>query len=108
MALPGRVAAAASGLIGFDIDEPLNLATARNYAAQGFKFCARYVSREPQIGAGNLTADEASAILQAGLALMVVQHPPIAGWTPTPQLGQAWGENAARHAADVGLPPGVN
>ncbi len=108
MALPGNVANAATGLIGFDIDDPLDAATAKSYAAQGFKFCARYISRQAPTGGGNLTAEEAETILQAGLALTVVQHPPLAGWTPTQALGTAWGANAANHAKQVGLPPGVN
>jgi hypothetical protein len=33
MALPGNVATASPGLIGFDIDDPLDAVTAKSYAA---------------------------------------------------------------------------
>jgi len=81
MAVQGRVAQADNGAIGFDTTVPLNSATANTYFSQNFRFCVRYVSRDDagrQYNAANGSADlsepETSAIMQSGLALMVVQH----------------------------------
>ncbi|HEX6912086.1 MAG TPA: glycoside hydrolase domain-containing protein, partial [Longimicrobium sp.] len=54
------------------------------------------------------TAQEANDILDAGLALMPVQHVLDPGWAPTQSLGAEYGANAAGFAQQVGFPPGVN
>jgi hypothetical protein len=116
MALPGSVQAASPGLIGFDHSAgALSLAQAKTFAAKGFRFCVRYVSRTDETRAGHqqsgtpdLSAEEAQNILDAGMALMVVQHVAPPGWSPTLDLGQQYGENAAHYASVAGLLPGVN
>lgn len=88
---------------------------ANNYYAQGYKFCIRYVSRTPALqqsnatnGTPDLLAGEAQNILGAGLALMVVQHPALPGWTPTPALGDQYGACAAQFTNAAGILQGVN
>ena len=56
----------------------------------------------------DLSTSEATQILQAGLALMAVQHVATAGWTPSAALGTQYGDNAAANAKSIGLPSGVN
>lgn len=115
MALSGQVSKAPAGTIGFDSDTSVNSAQARQYYAQGFRFCVRYVSRDAatrQSNAANGTPDlaqeEAQGILDSGMALMAVQHVALPGWQPSGPLGTTYGQNAAAYAADAGLPAGVN
>jgi hypothetical protein len=115
MSLPGTVAGAPEGLIGFDIATRVNAAQARVFFTRGFRFCIRYVSRTDQTrhhnathGTPDLSAEEAKDILDASMALMVVQHVALPGWHPTVQLGTEYGENAAKYAGEADLPPGVN
>jgi len=56
----------------------------------------------------NLTFAEGTAILNAGLALMVVQHTRPEGWAPTGDLGTSDGAYAVKYATEVGLPQGIN
>jgi Domain of unknown function (DUF1906) len=110
MALTGTVSQAPSGVLGFDSASPLNSVQAKQYFNKGYRFGVRYVSHS-KFGSGpytDLTEAEGEAILAAGLALMVVQHPLAAGWTPTAELGQTFGELAAANAGSAGLPSGVN
>src|SRR5207244_7123083 len=74
----------------------------------GFDFGIRYISRAESEAPSDLTANEASAILNAGLALMAVQHVAKAGWLPSAALGTTNGRNAAKNANSVGFPAGVN
>ena len=105
--LAGRVVAATPGAAGFDTDTVLTAATARAFAADGFQFAIRYLSRDAIQAGGDLTDAEAEDILQAGLALMAVQHVAPAGWTPSGKLGRRYGLYAAINARRVGLPSGV-
>jgi hypothetical protein len=73
----------------------------------GYRFCLRYLSLTTETS-GDLGAQEASDILNAGLALMPVQHVLDPGWNPTQALGQEFGQNAAANAQQVGFPAGVN
>jgi hypothetical protein len=115
MTLSGVVRSATAGLIGFDYSSSaLNTATAKQFADQGYKFCVRYVSRDDALrgqhssdGTPDLSQSEGQAILNAGMALMVVQHPPLPGWAPTADLGKTYGANAADYAAAAGLPENV-
>jgi hypothetical protein len=102
------VQTAAPGLRGFDTATVLTAADATSFAAAGFRYAIRYVSRTTPEAAADLSAAEATAILQAGLALMAVQHCEAEGWTPSEQLGTAYGQAAAANAAAAGLLPGVN
>jgi hypothetical protein len=108
MTLPGVVVSAPSGALGFDTNQVLTPETAALFVADGYRFCIRYVSRAEAQGASDLTASEALDILGTGLALSVVQHPRLAGWTPSRESGSQDGSWAARHAIAIGFPPGVN
>lgn len=105
--LAGRVVAAPAGAKGFDTDTTLSADSARAFAAAGFQFAVRYLTRDATQANGDLSTAEAEDILQAGLALMAVQHVAPAGWAPTATLGRRNGLYAAINARRVGLPPGV-
>lgn len=107
MALAGIVQSAAPGLLGFDSDTVITANVARQFAAQGYSFCVRYVSRGPQ-PQDDLSTTEASGILDAKLALMPVQHVRVPGWQPSAALGEKDGTFAAQNSSLVGFPPGVN
>jgi Domain of unknown function (DUF1906) len=104
------------GILGFDwSDQALTLADAQNYYGQGFRFCIRYVSRTDDLQQYNqanqtpdLSSQEAQDILNAGLALMVVQHACNPDWTPTADLGSQYGSCAAQFAGEAGIIAGVN
>jgi len=115
MTLTGKVEFAPIGALGFDTAVPLTTMTARGYAAQGFQFCIRYVSRTDASRADNsahgradISEAEGKAILGAGMALMVVQHVAAHGWVPTVQLGHDYGVKAAAFTRIAGVPAGVN
>jgi len=103
---PGTVQSAPARVKGFDADTPISAAAASQYLAQGYRFCLRYVGRLV-MDPGDLTTAEAQDILDAGLALMVVQHVDDEGWAPTAALGTTYGTNAASFAQKIGIPPGV-
>jgi hypothetical protein len=107
MGLPGSVQPAPSGMVGFDADSVISFDTAQQFVDQGYEFCLRYLSLGVGQGDGDLTAEEAGDILAAGLALMAVQHVAEPGWSPTGDLGETNGTDAANNAAEVGFPPGV-
>jgi hypothetical protein len=106
--LSGTVQAALHGATGFDIDCVLSNAEATDLVNKGFHFCLRYIARTQSAGDGNLTAEEATGILAAGLALMPVQHVAEANWSPSEWLGRQYGSHAAQHAKAIGFPQGVN
>ena len=107
--LPGNVQQAAAGLSGFDINLVLSASQAQDFKNAGYDFCIRYIPRTAALAANNLTNAEASGILNAGLALMAVQHVALPGWVPTAALGTAYGNYAATYASEVvGLPQGIN
>jgi hypothetical protein len=116
MPLSGVVQKAPANMNGFDwSDEALSLNAAKGYYAKGYRFCIRYVSRTLALqqsnqanGTPDLSLPEAQDILDAGLALMVVQHPALEGWTPTPDLGNQYGTCAAQFAGQAGIIKGVN
>jgi hypothetical protein len=98
---------AKAGARGFDANTPLTKAKAAALKQAGFAFAVRYLSRKAKPPAGDLTRAEVTAILDAGLALMAVQHVAAPGWTPSAALGAEYGANAAAHAQAVRLPPGT-
>jgi Domain of unknown function (DUF1906) len=106
MPLPGQVQDAVSSVPGFDCDAVLSAELARQFFSQGYKFCLRYLSRAQ--AAQNLTAQEATDILDSGLALMPVQHARPLGWSPDASLGRADGQEASRNAKATGFPTGVS
>jgi hypothetical protein len=107
--LPGKIVAATADASGFDVNSVLTAAQAQNFKKAGYSFCIRYIPRKPELQAGNLTSDEALGILQAGLALMVVQHVELPPWHPNTNLGTLYGNYAAKYSKEiVKLPSGVN
>lgn len=105
--LTGQVQSAPPGAIGFDTDTKLNLTIAKLFRQSGYRFCLRYISLDAENSA-DLDAAEAQAILNAGLALMPVQHVRYAGWSPDATSGMQTGKNAADNAIHVGFPAGIN
>jgi hypothetical protein len=106
--LPGSVQSAPANSSGFDCNTVLSLSVAQQFYSEGYRFCVRYLSRSTSQGSGDLSPAEANNILQAGLALMSVQHVAAEGWVPSAALGTTNGTNAANNAKSVGFPPGVN
>jgi hypothetical protein len=116
MPLSGTVQSAGAGVLGFDFnaDSPAQKMTPKLAGAfhdKGYRFCVRYVPREGDATTVDfdLRKAEAQMLLDAGLAVMAVQHFKSAkGWTPTAKLGRDYGAFAAGWARDkVELPQGV-
>lgn len=106
MPLPGEIEDATGSVPGFDCDAVLSAELARLFFDQGYRFCVRYVARAQ--ASLNLSEQEATDILNAGLALMPVQHVRAAGWFPDQTLGQEDGQQAAAMAQAIGFPAGVS
>ncbi|HEU4455334.1 MAG TPA: hypothetical protein VFR81_19875, partial [Longimicrobium sp.] len=82
--LPGTVRGAPDKVKGFDINEVVSAAKARDFHEKGYRFGLRYVGREV-MKAHDLSEKEAERLLEAGIALMPVQHVESEKkWTPTP------------------------
>jgi hypothetical protein len=110
MALPGQVQSAPTGARGFDCDFVLQGATL-TALAKNFDFCVRYVSLKaggPFPADADITEEEATAILQAGLAIMPVQHVFNPGFFPNGPRGAVIGTRAADNAKAAGFPNNVN
>ncbi len=106
--LPGTVQIAAPNLSGFDTDTVINAQQAAAFITAGYSFCIRYLSLSNGQNTNDLSFNEASVILNAGLALSAVQHVLNPGWVPSTSLGTTYGTNAAANAASIGLPQGMN
>jgi len=101
-----EVKEAADGAQGFDASTPLSASTCASLVEAGMQFAIRYVSfREPE--SRDLSVTEVQTILDAGLALMVVQHVRNPGWAPSATLGTADGQRAVENTSAVGVPSGV-
>ena len=107
MSLRGGVQGAISSVPGFDCDTPLSADLAHKFFGQGYKFCFRYLSTG-QVSSQDLTEQEATDILNSGLALMPVQHARKHGWSPNQTLGQKDGQEASANAETVGFPDRVS
>jgi hypothetical protein len=94
------------GLRGFDTDSVVNDATARAFADAGYRFCVRYVRRQER-HPHDLSGQELTGLLGAGLGVMAVQHVAPDGWSPTAALGASYGSVAATEATAIGIPSGV-
>src|SRR4051812_9322322 len=106
-ALHGHVFTGVRGVRGFDADVRITADIAAAFSRHGYRFCIRYVRRQAKHNR-DIPADEANVILDAGLALMLVQHVESEeSWMPTAAKGAANGEVAAEHATAVGIPSGV-
>lgn len=105
--LTGIVESDSAGETGFDTDDTLDLAKAKLFYQSGYRFCLRYLSLS-QENPKDLTNGEANAILNAGLALMPVQHVLSQDWRPSTTLGENHGKAAVENAKTVGFPAKVN
>ncbi|MFY2560754.1 DUF1906 domain-containing protein [Corallococcus terminator] len=106
--LSGVIQSAPPGLLGVDADSPLSSADAQQLFALGYRFCGRYLSLSTPQKDGDLSTQEATSIIGAGLALVPVQHVLEPGWSPRRELGTAHGQAALRNAQQLGIPFGVN
>ena len=87
--LPGIVQSSTSGgALGFDTDTIVTADVAALFQAQGYAFCLRYLSIDTPQDPGDLSTAEALDILNAGLALMPVQHVPTPPWAPDAGSGE--------------------
>ncbi len=101
-----RTVTASFPAMGFDADTQLTAAMAAALREAGMTFAVRYLSIEAQ-SSGDLSTDEVGIILNAGLALMPVQHVRFANWMPSAALGTEDGKNAVANAMACDLPAGV-
>jgi hypothetical protein len=108
MPLDGHVVTpTADSIRGFDANERIGPKTAAAFHKHGYRFCLRYIRRDP-VNDHDLSPEEANVILQAGLALMPVQHVQSEkSWIPTPKKGTQFGKTGAGDAERIGVPPGV-
>jgi hypothetical protein len=104
--LDGHVYTVPDGVRGFDADTTITPSVARAFRAHGYRFAVRYVRREP-FHASDLTASEATGLLDAGLGIMPVQHVEPGVWHPSAEKGSTYGSTAAAEAERIGIPPGV-
>lgn len=107
MALNGHVYTVPDGVRGFDADATIAASAANAFRAHGYRFCVRYVRRDKHHPA-DLTAGEASMLLDAGLGLMLVQYVESENsWQPSADKGSANGSTAASEVEKLGVPAGV-
>ena len=104
--LPGVVRSATPAAKGFDC--AVNLSQ-RNIAelVKQFQFCVRYIPWNTW-QSGDLTVNEATDILQGGLALMPVYPYPGSGWQPNQSTGIRCGKIAVAGAETIGFPKNIN
>lgn len=95
-----------NGSRGFDANQRITPAQARDAVHKGYAFAVRYVRRGKQ-NDHDLIAGEMATLLTAGLAVSVVQHVALEGWTPGAGLGASYGAIAADEARLTGVPRGV-
>jgi Domain of unknown function (DUF1906) len=114
MPLTGTVQSAPAGALGLDFNadgQHMSPKLATAFRGEGYEFCLRYVPREAKAITVDfdLRAAEADFLLDAGFALMAVQHfKSEKGWTPSGKLGREYGEFAASWVRNkVGFPDGV-
>lgn len=91
---------------GFDANQRITPAQARDAVHKGYTFAVRYVRRAVR-NDHDLIAGEIATLITAGLSVSVVQHVAPEGWIPFANLGAAYGAIAAEECRAVGLPRGV-
>ncbi|MFT3775399.1 MAG: DUF1906 domain-containing protein [Minicystis sp.] len=91
---------------GLDTSTVLDATGAAALAGAGYMFCVRTLSTTNPGAAGDLTRDEARAILGAGLAIMAIQRAGASTLTSAnaASLGKSNGQAAALGALAAGLP----
>jgi len=99
---------ATAGMKMVDMDSVLSLAQATALKEAGIDGVLRYAPRQLDTYRYNLTNPEMLRILQAALALSVVQHVAPDGWEPTAELGTQYGNYMADYCTKtIQLPKGV-
>jgi hypothetical protein len=95
------------GVRGFDTAETVTRNAALAFRRAGYTFCVRYVRRDKP-HASALSSTEARYLLDAGIAIMLVQYVESeSAWTPTASKGTKNGGVAASEAERLGVPWGV-
>jgi len=94
----------APAALGFDTNTAIDADVATALHSQGYTFCMRYVSLLGE-APSDLSNEEATTVLDAGLLLGVVQHATKSRLDSG--LGTENGENTASNAASIGVPAGV-
>jgi hypothetical protein len=92
--------------LGFDCDQPLTAVSAMEFAAVGFTWAGRYLSRGEETSA-DLEAIEVRALHTCGISVVPVQHVAVPPWEASVDLGQVLGAEAKDNAALIGCPSGV-
>lgn len=96
-----------AGLRGFDANCTISPQAAKTFYDHGYRFAVRYLPRVVA-KSSDLSAQEVSDLLEAGLGVMAVQHVESASsWDPTATKGLQYGLVAVREAFRVGLLPGT-
>jgi hypothetical protein len=107
MTLPGHVYSIPDGVRGFDTAERVTANAAAGFRRHGYRFAVRYVRRDKP-HASALSANEARALLDVGIGLMLVQYVESdTSWSPTAAKGSTNGAVAASEAEKLGVPWGV-
>jgi hypothetical protein len=96
---------ATAGMQGGDFDQVLNAQQCKELVEGGLSFVIRYIPRTAALAAGNLTAAEIQIIMASGLSLGIVQHCPVAGFDPSAELGEIYGQFASDYCQSIGVPP---
>jgi hypothetical protein len=92
--------------IGFDCDIVLTAVSAMEFAAAGFTWAGRYLSRGEETSS-DLEAIEVQALHTCGISVIPVQHVAVPPWEASVDLGQVLGAEAKDNAALIGCPAGV-
>ena len=92
---------------GFDCNTTVSRDAAKRMRAAGFGFAIRYV-RRTTAHTFDITSNELTNLLDAGLGVMLVQHVAAPGWVPTEALGAQYGATAAAEAALIGYMLGAH
>lgn len=106
MTAPAVLRTIAAGTRGFDCNQVVPASTARAFYAAGYRFVLRYVPRL-KAAPHDLFAAEVQTLLDAGLAVMPVQHVEAGEWTPTLAKGSQYGTVAANMALAAGIVAGT-
>lgn len=106
------MAATAHACYGVDTDARLTVQSAKQlraaiYKSNPIEFVVRYLSIGVE-GGEDITAAELALILDANLALLLVQHVREPNWVPSAARGTADGTNAAKNALAVGYAEGCH
>ncbi|MCL6594812.1 MAG: DUF1906 domain-containing protein [Firmicutes bacterium] len=104
----GQVVTLAAHSHGVDLDGALGTSAVGCLLSHGILFVGRYVPLLGQPLSGCLTAAEAAAVTEHGVAIAVVQHGRLGPYVPTPAAqGAADGDAAVSYLKRIGAPTGL-